>query len=396
MSFEDHEAELAEFVGRVQDLLNEGQTDEARTLADSRPEFASDLEYLFKGDDLIDQLLTVNPGEDSGLKAPEPRLDLKQFSIQERLPDTGLGSVYSLRMPEGESPRELVVIRSWFTPTQRERILRVARSMRSIRIRGVLPILETGRLNQVPFIERGASSEIELESLAQSLMAGGGDLNIIDALSRVPVPIAAEVTGNLAATKLAKDRKHVQATVALVAQVAGILGRLHAAGRVHLELTPTRIGLEPDGAPRIQGLGLSWIRTEVPFERMRSFEVNYFAPEVFAPIGRPVTWKADIYSLGCILARLFSLQRPHSKETAKEVRSSLLGGLGSYIDALPPGLPPALIQCLREATAFDPEARPPTMEDLADRLLHSVKLRPSPSWLEPQSRSFWSGITRRT
>jgi serine/threonine protein kinase len=396
MQSPDPEAELAEFIGRVQDLLNEGRSAEARAIADERPEFADEVDFLFEGDGLLDQLLSPTGDSPEDSVGPEPRLDLKRFSIAERRTDVGLGSVYSLRMPKDEAPRELVVVRSWFTPTQRERILNVARVVRGIRIPNILPVLETGRLNQVPFVVRGAASDLSLEVLSELLLAGGGADSVQDVMKADSAQRSKENDRVDAATQLAANRNHVAAIVSLGAGIAMTLGRLHAAGFAHLELTPNQITLEASGDPKIQGVGMVWFRSGIDLERMRGFEPNYLPPEMFAPIGRPTTWKADIYSLGCILVRLLGLKRPHVAKTNRKVRASLLGGMSAVLRELPAGLPRSLLECIGKATDFDPEKRYSTMEAFADALLKSMKLRASSDWLQPSSRRLWDRFSGRS
>jgi len=157
--------------------------------------------------------------------------------------------------------------------------------------------------------------------------------------------------------------KELRLSLITLAEAAEQLTVLHRAGLLHGDIKPANIISRRNGGTTLVDLGLvtPWLEQGVMPEGLTP---RYAAPELLQ--GRPVTVRAEIFSLGLILEEL--LGQPQSSELPEEVRARLR-------------------RVADTATSFDPALRHPSADEFASELrcilgLPSADLRPSPilSW----------------
>jgi serine/threonine-protein kinase len=186
--------------------------------------------------------------------------------------------------------------------------------------------------------------------------------------------------------------------VDILIQACHSLAEAHQGGLIHRDVKPANIyvcryGLDWDFV-KLLDFGLVK-NSPLQAERGRPLTVagviagtpGYMAPEM--GLGSPdVDWRADIYALGCVGYWLL---------TAKPVfdlGSSPMQVLMDHIQKQPPSpserttasIPPALDYILLQCLSKDPNDRPQTMQDLAERLA-GVPL-PEP-WNQERARRWW-------
>jgi serine/threonine protein kinase len=137
--------------------------------------------------------------------------------------------------------------------------------------------------------------------------------------------------------------------LALIGRLCAPLAFLHGEGLVHRDLKPENVIVQPDGAPVLVDFGLiaqftgqaSRKALEVGGEMVGT--VTYMAPEQI--LGDFVDARADLYSLGCILAELVTGRPPFAGADRVEIGrahlhaeplppSELAGGLTLPLDDL--------------------------------------------------------------
>ena len=141
-----------------------------------------------------------------------------------------------------------------------------------------------------------------------------------------------------------------EVAIAVVVDVGSILDAAHASGRVHGDLRPSRILVNPAGSACITGFGAAAEGTPVRV----GVGWPYLAPERIA--GAPPSAEADRWALVMIALELLTGQPTTDGGT------------------LPPGLDPALRGVFERALARDPGLRHPTLRAFLEALVSSSDL----------------------
>jgi serine/threonine protein kinase len=180
----------------------------------------------------------------------------------------------------------------------------------------------------------------------------------------------------------ARGTMPVATAVGVVRQIVAALAHVHAAGIVHGDVKCGNILVETlrDGhaMPRLIDFGLARIgsdSTRDGEDRLVSGTPEYLAPEIIR--GEPLTYAADVYSIGIVLYELLAGATPFAGGKSAQI-------LTRHLETLPVPLswrcrahaiPPALDQLVARALAKQPSER---FADAAE-LDASPLLRPSRS-----------------
>src|SRR4051812_23594603 len=150
-------------------------------------------------------------------------------------------------------------------------------------------------------------------------------------------------------------------------QLCDAVGAAHAQGILHRDLKPANILIDDDGSVRITDFGIAVTRDQrVPNTGIGT--PGYMAPEQLTS-GAIVSERTDIYALGLVLYELlvgrdgFEAQR----SAASFARPS----------TLVPGVQPELERIVMAALSPDPNQRPRSAAEMAERL--ALAARPAPS-----------------
>ena len=140
-------------------------------------------------------------------------------------------------------------------------------------------------------------------------------------------------------------------------QLVDGLAALHAAGKLHRDLKPTNVLVEPSGRVVILDFGLiaDVHRVDRTHEMMAVGTPSYMSPEQAAD--RPLTAASDAYAVGAMLYQALTGRRPFEGDAtevlrAKQLRPPLPPG------SLQPGLPVDLETLCLALLERDPAARP--------------------------------------
>ena len=178
----------------------------------------------------------------------------------------GVGVVYSAEAADGTRVAlKLVKPEKAVDETFKRRFQREARIGQTVRHPRVVPVLESGEHNGLPY-------------MAQQFIEGGS-----------------------LAEKLERDgRLDLETTVAICAQVAEGLEALSAAGMVHRDVKPANILLDREGNAYITDFGFAK-DTEgsvLTFPGQALGSMDYMSPEQIR--GDDVSAATDVYALGCV------------------------------------------------------------------------------------------------
>jgi len=217
----------------------------------------------------------------------------------------------------------------------RSRFLREARLAREIESRHVVPILELGEQDGLPYLvlpyyERG--------SLARRLRSGSLELDEL---------------------------------VALSAQLGQGLDALHARGVLHRDVKPSNVLLASDGSAALSDFGLARAADSTRITRGQLLGTpHYLAPELIE--GQEATQASDLYGLGCLLYECAVGEPPFGGRTAAEVGFAHLAEPPPDPRDRRPELSADFALALLTALEKEPGARPTSATALA-RMFHVAR-----------------------
>jgi len=203
------------------------------------------------------------------MSVSDPRIgsQIGEYSVDALLGEGGMGKVYTATGPDGGRVALKLVKDDYARDeTFRRRFYREARIAQTVQHPNVVPVLDTGEHDGLPFM---AQRFIEGMSLDDKLKRDGP----------LDVPTA----------------------VRICTDVAAGLEALWGAGMVHRDVKPANILLDENGRAYITDFGLAkdtqGSLLTLPGQALGS--MDYMAPEQIR--GEAVTAATDIYALGCVM-----------------------------------------------------------------------------------------------
>ncbi|MFJ4677602.1 serine/threonine-protein kinase [Kitasatospora sp. NPDC088783] len=172
----------------------------------------------------------------------------------------------------------------------------------------------------------------------------------------------------------------VAETVDWALQLCGALAFAHAAQVIHRDLKPANLFLDRNGRLKILDFGIAKHREGRSDTHSRVMgTLAYLPPERFH--GRSGDHRGDLYALGCVLFELLTGRPPFGTGDPVQLMVRHLAE-----PPRPPGgeaprpVPPALDRLVLDLLAKDPDARPRSAAEVADRLrdLDSAPAAPVP------------------
>jgi predicted ATPase len=165
----------------------------------------------------------------------------------------------------------------------------------------------------------------------------------------------------------------------LAVQMADALWSTHDRGIVHRDLKPENVFVTNDGNAKILDFGIARIRQtevdddDVPDDQQLTIKgsaigtIGYMAPEVIA--GQRADFRADIFSLGCILYEMAAGRRAFTGDTAMEILAASLREEPRSLAELRAELLPVFSAIVERCLRKDPAARYASTRELRDELL---------------------------
>jgi beta-lactam-binding protein with PASTA domain len=177
---------------------------------------------------------------------------------------------------------------------------------------------------------------------------------------------------NLRQVLAAAGRLRPEVAARVAEQVAAALEHARRAGLVHRDVKPENILLSPDGSVKVADFGLA--RTLASSRATQAGVVlgtpHYLAPEQVE--GREADHRADVYALGVVLYEMLTGETPFRGDAPAAIAYQRLERDVPAPSARVPGVPPALDDVVRRATARDPARRFATAGEMAEALRVAV------------------------
>ncbi|WP_239492275.1 serine/threonine-protein kinase [Luteitalea sp. TBR-22] len=189
----------------------------------------------------------------------------------------------------------------------------------------------------------------------------------------------------------------VERAVHLLVQACHSLAEAHAVGLVHRDITPANIfvcryGRDVDFV-KVLDFGLvkpheTSVRDESIARRDRVGGTPAFMSPEQALADRPIDARSDLYALGCVGYWLVTGAVVFPRNTPMAMAVAHTQAVPEPPSArtelpIPPEFDALILECLAKA----PEDRPPSAEDLAQRLQRLTGL---PPWERAQARAWWN------
>ena len=249
-----------------------------------------------------------------------------RWRLVELLGEGGMGRVYrGTDGSAGEAAIKVVKQDVARDETFRRRFDREARVARRVVHPHVVPVVETGEVDGIPY-------------LVQALITGGTLENRIERDG--PLPLAE--------------------TVRICTAVASGLDAMHGEGLVHRDVKPANILLGQDGTPLIADFGLAKDRDASVLTKAGQAlgSMDYMAPEQIR--GGEVSGQTDVYALGCVMYECLSGKPPFADRQGMRI-------LWAHLQEEPPDVlttrgdvPEDVSWALQQGLRKEPEERPPT------------------------------------
>jgi serine/threonine protein kinase len=267
------------------------------------------------------------------------------YRVESVLGVGGMGTVYCAKGPEGELVA-LKLVRGDLAEDSvfRRRFDREARIAQQVKNPHVVPVIDTGEHEGVPY-------------LSQRFIEGGS-----------------------LEEKLKRDgRLDVSATLLICAQVADGLDALFAGGLVHRDVKPANVLLDTDGTALITDFGLAKDSQGTALTRPGQAlgSMDYMSPEQIR--GEEVTAATDVYSLGCVIFECLTGAPPFADRQGMRVLWAQLqdepADPTAKLDGVAPALGPAILSGLEK----DARKRPQGAGEYVRLLYEAAGLKPLPA-----------------
>ena len=299
-----------------------------------------------------------------------------KFVIEKEIGRGGFGIVYKAFDPALKRLVALKVPKDRLTLESRTRFLREAEASAALDHPGLVPVYETGEVDNVCFIATAFCAGQDLSKWSKTC-------------GRIQPEHAAEIVRDLAVA----------------------MQHAHDRGIVHRDLKPSNVMAIPRSlpeaftgspiTPRITDFGLAKVIEEQLEDTGSSVILgtpSYMAPEQVGGTAKSSSFPAaDIYSLGVILFELLTGKRPFERKTVIEVMDAIRKDDAPALRTLQPDLPDELETICQKCLSREVEDRYASCDELAKELslfLDGKPIRTRPPGMRYKLRHWLSNPAR--
>lgn len=168
-------------------------------------------------------------------------------------------------------------------------------------------------------------------------------------------------------------------TIGIIEQIAAALDAAHADGLVHRDVKPANILVTDADFAYLVDFGIAHTEGDSAITQvgMAIGSYTYMAPERFD--AGPVTGRADIYSLACVLHECLTGATPFPAGGMSVLIRSHLSEPPPRPSVQRPGIPAAMDEVIARGMAKEPADRFPTATDLARAARAALATAPAPN-----------------
>ncbi len=261
-------------------------------------------------------------------------------------------------------------------------------------------------VHDVRLLEPGASARFRAEALAAASLDHPFICKVYELLEsgRKALLVMEFVEGETLAGILRQGRPPLARTIELISEIAEGLANAHAMGLVHRDIKPSNVMVTPHGHVKLLDFGLA--RPEVLIEAStrgtgmdgdaRAGTPHYMAPEQAE--GKPITARADIFSLGVVAFECIAGELPFDGATEYLYVHALVHDAPKSLAHLATGTPKELVRLVERCLSKDPAQRPESAAVVAKELrqIAETSVTPTVHTLRAaslqRSRNWWVAI----
>ena len=159
------------------------------------------------------------------------------------------------------------------------------------------------------------------------------------------------------------------------AKLAKALDYVHRRGIVHRDVKPSNILLDQAHSPKLADFGLAHDESENDLQLTASGvavgTLRYSSPEQCSGDSRRVDGRADIYSLGLVIASAIAGRQPRPPESMQDLQGRFEREFERCMTRLL--VPQEVLTILHQATRFEPKKRYQSAGDLARDLKQALR-----------------------
>ena len=301
---------------------------------------------------------------------------LGDYRLIELIGRGGMGAVYLAERSSLGRHVALKAIRSeqLFFPGARERFQREVEAIARLQVPGVVPILDVGEADGVPFYVMELFDGVDLARLIRRLRDSEvphkeSGSNAVAAALRDTLPSASDASDDSGLFE--GGHAHVAARITM--RLARILAHVHEHGIVHRDVKPSNVIVDRYGRVTLVDFGLAHLADAAELTQSGSMlgSLPYMAPEQVRGERADIGPATDVYGIGVTLHELLHLTPAFDSHDVIEMRQLICAGRRA-VRTGPRDLE-TIIAC---ATDPDPARRYPTADALADDLLRFLERRP--------------------
>ncbi len=330
-------------------------------LCDQRPEYAERLR---------ERVATLRElGLLGDVRPPTHPERLGQYRLEELLGQGGMGAVYAAEHERLGRRVALKLIRNdqLCFPGAAARFRREIEAIAQLRVPGVVPILDVGESDGVPFYAMELLDGIDLARAITMLQKRRSSdfRSAIDHGSESDQPHADD-SGLF-------DDSHERVAARIAMRLARTLARVHEHGIVHRDVKPSNVIVDRQGRVTLVDFGLAHLAGSSDLTRTGALlgSLPYMAPEQVRGDRGELGLRTDVYGIGITLHELVYLQPAFSHPDPITLSRRIVEGRPARHHG--PRDLEIIIAC---ATDPDPAKRYASADELADDLQRFIEFRP--------------------
>ena len=209
--------------------------------------------------------------------------------------------------------------------------------------------------------ERFLSEARVLGKLSHAAIVDLYDIGIDDA--GAPYLVMEYIPGKPLDQVLAKGTIPFQKACAWAGDLAEALACAHRNRVIHGDVKPANVLVSDAGRVKLSDFGIAGLAMRLSGTGQVLGTPAYMSPEQF--MGRPLSNRSDLFSLGVVLYEMVTGLRPFDGETFKEVGAQILSATAQPPSRVNRAIPQALDGIVLRCLAKDPGARYASGEELA-------------------------------
>ncbi len=242
--------------------------------------------------------------------------------------------------------------------------------------------------------ERFLSEARVLGKLSHAAIVDLYDIGIDDA--GAPYLVMEYISGKPLDQVLAKGTIPFRKACAWAGDLAEALACAHRNRVIHGDVKPANVLVSDVGRVKLSDFGIAGLAMRLSGTGQVLGTPAYMSPEQF--MGRPLSNRSDLFSLGVVLYEMVTGQRPFDGETFKEVGAQILSATPQPPSRVNRAIPQAVDAIVLRCLAKDPGARYASGEELAAELFPLARRKaeaasepvparePAPSLAAPRRR----------